>query len=63
MSIFSKIMEGLANLDEGYARDKRQSTREREADERRDRSQADRDERLNRMTLMRDQLLAAEQAV
>ncbi len=63
MSIFSKIMEGLANLDEGYARDKRQSTRERESDERRDRSQADRDERLNKMTLMRDQLLAADQAV
>lgn len=59
MSIFRQIIEGLANLDEGYARDKRQSKREADADAR----QAERDKRLNEMTLKRDQLLAAEQAV
>lgn len=63
MSIFSKIIEGLANLDEGYARDKRQASREEKSDMRRDKSETARDERLNKMTLMRDQLLASEQAV
>ena len=74
MSIFSQIIEGLANLDEGYARDSRQSKREEKAANRQDKSQeardarqdqyqTARDERTHRMTLARDQMLAAEQAV
>lgn len=63
MSIFSQIIEGLANLDEGYARDKRQASREEKSDMRRDKSETARDVRLNKMTLMRDKLLASEQAV
>jgi len=54
-----QILEGLANLDEGYA--------QRRATEKRDAKQNEymsaRDERLNNLQLKRDQLLAAEQAV
>lgn len=63
MSVFKNIIQGLAMLDEGYARDKRQSQRERESDERRDKSQEARDRRMQDMTLARDKMLAAEQAV
>lgn len=63
MSTFKKIIEGLAMLDKDYARDKRASDRERESDERRDKSQEARDRRMQDMTLARDKMLAAEQAV
>lgn len=59
MSIGLQILEGLASLDEGYAN--RRATEKR--DEKQNTWQKERDIRLNEMTLKRDQLLAAEQAV
>jgi len=59
MSIFAQIVEGLANLDEGYANRRAQEKR----DDKLNKYQSERDERLNNLQLKRDQLLAAEQAV
>jgi len=59
MSIGLQILEGLANLDEGYAN--RRAAEKR--DEKQNTWQKERDLRLNEMQLKRDQLLAAEQAV
>lgn len=59
MSIGLQILEGLANLDEGYANRRAQEKR----DDKQNKWQTERDIRLNDMTLQRDKLLAAEQAV